>query len=453
MNPELRRNLWLELTPRRMLMMAALLALAFFAAALAGGEDAGPSSIALVLYYVIVVLWGTRNAALSVVGEIRDRTWDAQRLSSLGADAMTWGKLFGSTAYNWFGGIICLVVLVAGIAAHQGPAVAAVKCVYYLAIGILAQMTAFLASLIGVRRRRGHSRLEIFVYQLVGLASAVIVNRVWTAADPAGAVGGTLTTAETVVWWGQSFNARAFLLVSLVVFAVWIYVACYREMRRELQMHNGPFVWLGFLAFIGLYVAGFDAWLNGKSPVGTLDQTGLRVGLAFSTYVILTYVMVVLEPKDMVQYRWLGSQVRSGRIGSALGSAQSWMMSYAAALATGVALSLWMGNHLSGTDHRLVLAAILGFVTRDVLIVILIQTFSGRTRGDFAAVAILVALYGLIPAILMGLHLDAPLVAFYPRDDVAWLSPVVAWGEAIFVGVLALSRLSLGDAREAAVAS
>ena len=30
---------------------------------------------------MIVVVWGTRNAALSVVGEIRDRTWDMQRLS------------------------------------------------------------------------------------------------------------------------------------------------------------------------------------------------------------------------------------------------------------------------------------------------------------------------------------------------------------------------------------
>ena len=34
MNPEFRRNLWLELTPRRMTLMVVILALAFFAAAL-----------------------------------------------------------------------------------------------------------------------------------------------------------------------------------------------------------------------------------------------------------------------------------------------------------------------------------------------------------------------------------------------------------------------------------
>ena len=37
MNPEFRRNLWLELTPRRMALAAGLLGLIFFAASLSGG--------------------------------------------------------------------------------------------------------------------------------------------------------------------------------------------------------------------------------------------------------------------------------------------------------------------------------------------------------------------------------------------------------------------------------
>ena len=55
-----------------------------------------------------VVLWGTRSAALSVVGEIRERTWDSQKLSSIGPSQMVWGKLFGATFANWFGGALCL---------------------------------------------------------------------------------------------------------------------------------------------------------------------------------------------------------------------------------------------------------------------------------------------------------------------------------------------------------
>ena len=72
MNPEFRRNLWLELTPRRVLLMVIVLGLAFFAAALSGGTDYRPAWVAEMAYYFIVVIWGSRNAALSVVGEIRD---------------------------------------------------------------------------------------------------------------------------------------------------------------------------------------------------------------------------------------------------------------------------------------------------------------------------------------------------------------------------------------------
>lgn len=36
-----------------------------------------------------------------------------------------------------------------------------------------------------------------------------------------------------------------------------------------------------------------------------------RLILAWGTYVILTYVMVLLGPKDAVQYRWLGGQLRA----------------------------------------------------------------------------------------------------------------------------------------------
>ena len=165
MNPEFRRNLWLELTPRRMATAAILLALAFFAAALSGGSAWRPASVASFIYYVVVVLWGSRNAALSVVGEIRDRTWDAQRLSSLSAAEMTWGKLFGSTIFNWYVGGICLVLMLAQQVVQAGIVTALIDLVYFLEIGIIAQAAALLASLIAVQRRQAHGEGAALVAQ------------------------------------------------------------------------------------------------------------------------------------------------------------------------------------------------------------------------------------------------------------------------------------------------
>ncbi|HUB85155.1 MAG TPA: hypothetical protein VL971_05635, partial [Rhizomicrobium sp.] len=384
MNPEFRRNIWLELTPRRVVFMAVILGLIFFAAAIATGPDtalfATVPATARFLYYFIVIFWGARNAGLSVVGEIRDHPWDLQRLSSIGALQMTWGKLLGSTVYNWFGGAICLVVIAVQGFASQSPVSVIIDLIYLVTAGLIAQSVSLLASLIAIRRRQKHSGLEVFLYQMSGIVAAVGVFYVWEAADPAGAILLGRKATDFIAWWGATLDARPFLLVSLAVFAGWILTGCYREMRRELKLRNGPLVWLGFLVFIGLYVAGFDAWLSQDKETAQWSIVALRLALAATTYGVLTYVMVFLEPKDRVLYRWYGSQVRAGRIGLALGSLQAWIMSYIATAIVAVALILWLGSQQQPGDYQMIVASMLGFLTRDVAIFVLFATLPGRRR-------------------------------------------------------------------------
>jgi hypothetical protein len=450
MNPEFERNVWLELTPRHVLLMVGVLALIFFAAALAG-DAWTPSGAASGLFYLIVVVWGSRSAALSVVGEIRDRTWDGQRLSSLGAGTMTWGKLFGATIYNWFGGVICLALILVNVFVHQGPVTAVVELLYYLGIGIIAQSAALLASLMAIGRRQSHSRFEIFIYQMVGLVAALLVYYVWSAADPAGSLIKHAAPTEFIPWWGVQTDARLFLLASLGLFAGWTLLGCYRGMRLELKMRNGPLVWLAFLVFMGVYVAGFDAWLS--QGLKAWDVVALRLLLAGTTYAVLTYVMVLLEPKDRVHYRWMEGQVRHGHIVNALSGLQAWMMSYAAAFAVAGLLCLWLMRDMEAAlvGQPLVLAT-LGFITRDVSIFVLMQTLPGKRRGDFAALAILFALYVLSPAILSGLQAFGALFLFYPQLPApTWLGVAAAWIEGLAVAGLALTRLALTDRESKAV--
>ena len=450
MNPEFQRNVWLELTPRRLGLMAGLLALAFFAAAVTGTADngllLGPlSTTAEFLYYIIVVLSGTRNAALAVIGEIQNRTWDTQRLSAIQPGAMTWGKLFGATIYSWFGGAICLVVLLGETALHKGVPTAFIALVYYIAVGVIAQAAAFLASLIAARRRQAHSRLDVFLYQLVGLTAGVIVYTVWTVADPAGSILLRKVATDFVTWWGWSLDTRLFLLASLAVFAAWTLTACYREMRLELKMQNGVLVWLGFLVFIGVYVAGFDAWLASDKIMSGWDAASLRLGLAVTTFAVLTYVMVVLEPKDRVHFRWLGSQLASGRFAAAGNGLQAWMMAYAAALLCGSVLLVLLWRHPpTEAGAPAFVAAGLGFLTRDVWIFVLMQTLPGRRRSDLAALGILLALYVFAPAILNGLGLKSMLALFYPQpDEPSLFGPAIAWVEGIVVAAAAIGRIGL----------
>src|SRR5262249_54420351 len=111
-NPELRRNLWLQLSWQRLLAAPIILGAVFFLAWI--GSDHSPFVVeetAHVLFYFVVCIWGTRRAAESIAEELAGGTWDGQRMSSLGAWSMAWGKLFGATAFVWYAGLLCLAVV------------------------------------------------------------------------------------------------------------------------------------------------------------------------------------------------------------------------------------------------------------------------------------------------------------------------------------------------------
>jgi hypothetical protein len=169
----------------------------------------------------------------------------------------------------------------------------------------------------------------------------------------------------------------------------------------------------------------------------------LRLLLAGTTFGALAYLMVFLEPKDRVHYRWLGSTFAKFKLGAAFAGLQGWMTAYLATLGVGIALIVWLGQTSTSQDQATV-GAMLGFLSRDMAIVVLANTLSRRRSGDFAAVAVLFALYVLLPAIVSGLKFDAADVLFFPRaSDPVWLSPALAWSEAVLMVVLAVGSLAL----------
>ena len=103
MNPEFRRNLWLELSTHRLLAAPLVIALITALIVAASPRDAldNLSRAAAAGFAAMVLLWGTQLAGASVVEEARDRTWDAQRMSAIGPWTMTWGKLLGAPAFAW----------------------------------------------------------------------------------------------------------------------------------------------------------------------------------------------------------------------------------------------------------------------------------------------------------------------------------------------------------------
>src|SRR2546430_5401828 len=102
-------------------------------------------------------------------------------------------------------------------------------------------------------------------------------------------------------------------------------------------------------------------------PAGSHEGAS-KLALAGMTLLASTYSMVLLEPKDPVRLRWLIEQVRAGWAYKAFLALDCWMLSYAATLALGLVLALTWAM----SSFALIVLAMLGFLTRDVAIFVLL---------------------------------------------------------------------------------
>lgn len=427
-NPEFQRNLWLEFTPHRLIGMPLVLGAVFYLLSSWGGGLAGlPEHAGSWGYVLMVVLWGTRAAAESVAGEVAAHTWDGQRLSPLGAWTMTWGKLFGATAYAWYGGLLCLAVHVAGLSRVAPPAAVLHEALFMLLAGVLAHAVAFLTALQALRKRAGTSRGRSIGFHLLGVLAALPVLVL-------SGVPLELYGAGSVYWWGRSFPALGFWLASVTLFTGWAVLGCERVMRAELQMRNSPWVWLGFALYLMVYVAGLvDLPVARASGAGLfrLFSDPLTVHL-FTVYMVamsLVYAMALWETKSPVlARRWL-RYARHREWPRLLEITPRWLLGLPlaglAALAV-VALHPPLDPAARGLfDPDAFVTALFAFLLRDVALLLLLNLAPDPRRADTAWVLYMGVLYLLAPALAGVLGLGAHVGFFLPRPDVGFLGGVL----------------------------
>ena len=243
MNPELRRNLWLELSAHRLLATPALIALVG-ALILANSDSNGYRVLATVAGYASLLLLaalGSKMAADGIGDEARNRTWDAQRLTSIGPWQMTYGKLAGATAFAWYGGGLCLLVFIAaGVGQLPMPVLRLAGLI--VAGSVLCHAVAFIGSLMAAQRNPATRSTNALVWMFVLLAVAGSARR-WLTVDQG-----------TVAWWGASHASVNFVLVSAMVFAAWAVLGAYRSMCSALHVPTTPWALVVFLCLSLIHI-------------------------------------------------------------------------------------------------------------------------------------------------------------------------------------------------------
>jgi hypothetical protein len=441
MSPELKRNFWLELTPSRVVLMTSVLGLLAIAVFLLFGRRLAPlAPVGVVGFAFITVFWGSRNAARSVIGEIRERTWDFQRLSAMTPASMTLGKLFGATSYTWYGGILALLIAASGLVRMTDGAASGTIIALLLASGLLAHATALGSALATARRRRADARLSVLPHQTVGIIAPIaVVVTVFKFTNGSGGVhsaGSPLTWLESVLdqlrtvhWYGGVYNTLELATLAVLVFAVWAMLGAWREMRLELMETNAPVFWPLFLLFLALFLFGFSR------------TTGEGIALAYIGVMAAAWISLVAEPKNAVELRALGSAVAHARLGRVLISLPAYGWAFIAATALAITLTAYAPATVRG---GLVTAgaplAWLGFLARDIGVFHVFHAKPRQQRGDFAGLVSLALLYvvGSMLADRAGDPVVSALVS--PRSEAPTWTFILPWLEAAVVWVLAIAR-------------
>lgn len=419
-NPEFARNLWLEFTPHRLVAIPAVIGALVFLGVLLFDDGYGEI---LGLWAVfgcgaLLGLWGARLAAGSIADEAVNRTWDGQRLSALTPWEMTWGKFVGSTAIAWYGGLLCLAVYVSASAGSSSPRRLATSAASFVAGALLCQGVSFIGALIELRRGRSLSNRSrgaggmVFALLLFWSLGSSILSPVRPA-------------FETTTWYDTAFPTAQFLLVSIVLFAAWAIAGSWRLMREELQVQAPPLAWLAFTVFFMVYISGF--WEGSpKSPAPFLDagagRIGVRLVFAYLSGIALLYFAAIFEVEDPVVFRRVIARWRAGGAAAALAVLPCWLATAPLVVVVGAAAavaSAAAGPATSGfLGHPAIfVVSCLGFVIRDLALLLAFNLGRNPKRADAAAFFYWVLLYGVFPTILLQLDVRDALWIFYPTGS------------------------------------
>jgi hypothetical protein len=388
--------------------------------------------LAVTAYWITLalgILWGARNASEAVIGELREGTWDQQRLSSLGPWAMTWGKLFGAPVFMWYASVPALMLVTNGALHRSGIVDAVSHVVLLIALVVFSHAVGLLVSLQLATRSTAAASRSMVGLHLLGLAAGAMLAGPAYSAYANG-------WDEPVTWYATTFAQRTFTFFVMGSLVFWAIVGCYRMMRTELQLRNAPWVWIVFVVYCMAFAAGF-AWDDGASQVwiGQFGQTRSFQTAPLVAYFVamaLAVAMLFIEPKDPVEFRRLVVSLRDRQWATMLQTIPRWFCVLPIAVLVIVAL---MFTDSVGAVFCL---SIMAFFARDAGIVVLLNLSVNRRRADAAALMYLLVLYGLVPAIVSatsGFSLDGWLFPSPIKNVLAAILPALLQALLVWVGL------------------
>lgn len=445
-NPEMQRYIWQDFNLQKMIVMPAVIMAIFFLVRLSTETSLeffmGLKTVSLTIFICLVMIWGAKCVSESVSLEVRDRTWETQRLTSLGPWEMTFGKLLGSSLYAWYGGVFCII----------GYYVASYDITFIISLIMVTVMShayILMGSVIEIRDKPNKKERKLNFSVIVIIAFIVVFFLSITNVSEHSSV--------YIRWFSFHVLLEKVTLFSLFFFAFWAMIGAYRSMRVELQFRNAPWMWIFFLFSLMIYCSGFVSNIE-KLKGSAFVYVCLFI--SFGIAVAVTYLATFEEAKNIVDFRLLIDHIKQGRFSDAQYNVPVWLSSLLFCVFLGASIvfvrivSSELDNLLDITIegariflHPLSAVCVLLFLLRDIYFILFVNLNDKYKNPDAAALVYLLILYALIPSLLWAADFDRAVGLFLPvylvsPEDVGHVTGdlVGVFIECVFIFVLLYHR-------------
>jgi hypothetical protein len=423
-NPELKKNLRLEVNFTRLASCFGLLLLLFFAFYTSDTSLFNDKklyqyhekifSIFSGVGFFFVIVWGTYLTASSIQEEVRQKTWDFVRMSSLSPAKILAGKLFGAPSLVWIVGVIGILPILMCAAAALIPETPyirssgltlAILCGSLICWAILSHSLGMICSLHSLLQQRDREKFNTIGITLLILIAgffvgAALISQFELFHDRYRLEQQTTNLSyRRTLWFGDYYHKLDLTFIMLAFSAFWAVMGSYRMLRQSLLFRDPPWAWILFLITTCVFLHGFTT------------EPELKKFL-FWPALLCTITMgftALIEAHDVVKYKIFVSHLQNGRMSEAFRHMPLWMISF-----TFLIITLLTGIIVINNEFVTIMSvtSLIAFVVRDLLVLHYLSWKPNIRRPLLACALYALVAYVLLPVILKPMTGNVSLMLF-----------------------------------------
>ena len=394
--------------------------------------------------FFFTIVWGTYLTSNNMMEEIKAKTWDFVRMSSLSPFKILTGKMLGVNCVVWLVSLLCVlpsIIYALRVMIPEDGIIRAESITIAVFIGclicwaILSYSLVFLSVLspnaLNGRAGAFGATLAVLItgtvigaYLLGGLENFYEISNVRAGSNGlpmplqsnmVSLVDGVsyMTLPRTTVWYAWEIYQLDYTLMLLGFAAFWCFVGAWRCLRKSLQYFDAPWVWLAFIISTCVFLNGFVDY-----EMQDLVRTSLVWPLVVT--LLLTMLTCVYEASDQLNYKALKQKLSQGQYYEAFRIMPLWILSFSIFIAC-VLINLF----LYGASDRLgiVLLSLTIFMLRDLMAVHIISWKKNIRRPLVGIIIYGLVSYSFLPAIAQnaGAYYFFPQFGLNEAPDFYWL--------------------------------